>query len=176
MRKVSLLFRIALTAVVAFAIAPSGMVRSQSKTVTTAEMAQRADVVVVGRVSGLSSEWNENRTRITTKVAVAVDQYVKGGTPGNSLTLYVPGGEVDGVGEVYSHMPTFKTNENVLVFAEKDTRGRFHVSGGREGKCLLQKDQITGRLMVSGTKSLDEFTNQIKTAVMQQQVAPEQKH
>ena len=64
---------------------------------------------------------------IRTRVTLSVDQFVKGGSPQNSLTIYIPGGEIDGVGEVYSHMPTFRQNEDVVVFAEKDRDDRYRV-------------------------------------------------
>lgn len=92
--------------------------RCQSRIATTSEVAEQADVVVVGKVGGLVVEWVDGRTRIQTRVMIAVDQYVKGDASTKSMTVIVPGGKVDGVGEVYSHAPRFLRNENVVLFAK----------------------------------------------------------
>lgn len=102
---------------------------------------------------------------IRTRVTVNVDQYVKGGSAGNALTLYVSGGEVDGVGEVYSDMPRFRAEEEVFVFAKKDARGFYRVAGGDQGKYTILKDEASGRPMVAGRKTLEEFTASVRTAL-----------
>jgi hypothetical protein len=143
--------------------------RSQSRQVTTEELARQAEVVAVGKVTALRSEWNEAHTMIRTRVTLAVDEYVKGGSSDRTFTLYAPGGEVGGVGELYSDMATFRQDENVVVFAQKDKQGRYRVSDGFQGKMTVVKDQITGKLMVAGGKSLDELTNDVKQSLQPQQ-------
>jgi hypothetical protein len=145
-------------------VAVSGAM-AQRKTTTTEQLAQRAEVVAVGRVKNLSPEWNESRTAIRTRVIFAVDEVVKGQAPGSTLTIYVPGGEVNGVGEVYSHMPTFKKEEQAVVFVEKDKDNHFRVSGGQDGKLAVVQDPTTGKPVVAGVKPLAEFTAQVKDIV-----------
>lgn len=128
------------------------------------DMSRRADVVVVGKVNRVASEWNASRSRIVTRVTIAVDQYVKGSPAGGTMTLVVPGGEVDGVGEWYSHSPQFKENEDVLVFAEKDAGGILRVTAGNLGKFSLQTDEHTGRRALPNGLPLERLTNQIKDA------------
>jgi hypothetical protein len=140
----------------------------QSKIATTDELAKRAEVVAVGKMTGLVSEWNETRTMIRTRVTVTVDQYVKGGVSANTLTIYVPGGEVGGVGEVYSDMPIFRRDEDVVVFAERDKQNRYRVTAGPQGKLTLKRDAITGKVMVSAGRSLDELTKEVKRAAQVQ--------
>lgn len=141
---------------------------SQTKLSSTAALAQRAEVVAVGTVTSLVSEWNESHSSIQTRVNVAVSEYLKGNNSSHSLTIVVPGGEIDGVGEVYSHMPKFRTAEEVFVFAKKDTRGLYRVAGGDEGKYTLQRDAVTGKLSVAGDKSLEEFSSTVRTALQVQ--------
>jgi hypothetical protein len=81
---------------------PGAGALSQSKELTTEALAGQAEVVAVGKVSSLVPQWNEDHSRIFTRVTLSVDQYIKGGSAGQPLTLLVPGGEVDGVGELYS--------------------------------------------------------------------------
>jgi hypothetical protein len=142
--------------------------RAQSIEVTPAALAVKADIVAVGKVSSLVSRWNGDHSRILTSVTLSVDQYVKGGAPGQPLTIVVPGGEVDGVGELYSHMATFQQGESVLVFAEKDTRGNYRVSSGQQGKYTVRKDETTGQLTVGGTMTLQGMTALVQKAIVSQ--------
>ncbi len=130
----------------------------------TDDMSRKAEVVVVGTVNRVASEWNASHTRIVTRVTLAVDQYVKGSSTGGTMTLVVPGGEVGGVGEWYSHSPQFKENEDVLVFAEKDAQGMLRVTAGNRGKISLRKDGETGRRVLSNGLPLERLMNQIRDA------------
>jgi hypothetical protein len=141
---------------------------AQSRELPTEVLATQAEIVAVGKVSSLVSRWNESHSRIVTQVTIAVDQYFKGGTPGSPLTILVPGGEVDGVGELYSHTAVFQRDESVLVFAQKDARGNYGVAAGQQGKYTVKKDDATGRLMVGGTRPLQEVTAVIQKAVLDQ--------
>ncbi len=140
-----------------------GLVAGQEQATSLAGLTRRADVVVSGRVTTLESEWDETRTRIRTRVSVAVDEFVKGTGREGTLTLYTPGGEIDGVGEVYSEMPAWKSGEQVVVFAQKDQRGKYLVTGGHQGKLTVTKDERTGRPMVTESLSLEEFTRQVRS-------------
>jgi hypothetical protein len=129
------------------------------------KLSQESDAVVVGRVAGLASEWNESKTRIQTRVTISVDQNVKGDPSMKSMTVLVPGGEVGGVGEVYSHAPKFKNDESVIVFAKKAKQGYYQLSEGTQGKYSVLKDEVSGRLMVAGANTLEAFTGRVKAAL-----------
>jgi hypothetical protein len=128
-------------------VLPGAGVLSQSKELTTEALAGQAEVVAVGKVSSL----------------------VSGGTAGQPLTPPAPGGEVDGVGELYSHTAVFQSDENVLVFAQKDRQGNYRVSAGQQGKYTVRKDDASGQLMVGGTRTLQEVTAIVQKAVLDQQ-------
>ena len=144
------------------------LLKAQTIASSTDDISRQAEVIAIAKVAGLSAEWNEAHTMIRTRVTLNVDQYVKGGTAGNALTLYVPGGEVDGVGEVYSDMPRFKADEEVFVFAKKDTRGLYRIAGGEQGKYTIQRDAVTGKLSVAGNKPLDDFAASVRKALQVQ--------
>jgi hypothetical protein len=139
-------------------------VHSQSKAVPLEELTRDADVVAVGKVTGMKGEWDQNKTRIVTRVTVAVNEYLKGNA-GTVLTITSPGGEVDGVGEWYSHTARFKKDEDVVVFAEKDKKGNFRVAGGEQGKLVVKKDAQTSIERVSPQMTLDDFKTRVKHAV-----------
>ena len=131
-------------------------------------LTQQADAIVVGKVSTVRSEWTADKTRIVTKVSVDVDEYVKGQPAGKTMVITHLGGEVDGVGELYSSAPHFSPGEDVLVFVKKDSKNNLTVAGGNEGKIKITKNESTGERMIQGNVSLSSFTNMVKTAVKQQ--------
>ena len=99
-----------------------------------------------------------------------MDEYVKGQSLGRTIVLTHPGGEVDGVGELYSHTPSFTSGEEVLVFARKDSKNNLLVTGGPEGKCRIVKDEVTGQKMIQGKTPLAGFTGRVNKMVEEQQV------
>ncbi len=133
------------------------------------QLSQEADVIVVGNVNHLAAEWDATKSRIQTRVTIAVTDMIKGGGNPPTVTLVVPGGEVDGVGEWYSHTASFKQNEDVVVFATKDPKGLLRVASGQMGKFTIKKDNMTGKRIIPNVGSLDQFTSHIKSVVQSQQ-------
>ena len=141
---------------------------SQLKKLTTEELTVGAEVVAVGKVTAMRSEWNKDRTRIYTKVTISVDQYVRGEQVEKTLTITHLGGEVGDVGELYSGTPKFRKDEEVLVFVKKDKLGNLRVAGGAQGKYTITKSELTAPKMVGENRTLDDFTDQIKSIMKQQ--------
>jgi len=158
-----------LTSAIVLVLAAPTVVVGQSQGGKTADLVKRSDVIVVGKVGRKASEWNEDKSRIQTRVSVTVDQTIKGSPAARTITVIVPGGEVGGVGEWYSHTAQFAVNEDVVVFAKKDKRGDYRVAGGEHGKVSLEKDGATGNLIVPNLGTLDQFTAQVKTVVKAQE-------
>lgn len=146
----------------------SRVASSQSKAVPTEVLTRRAEIVAVGKVTSLRSEWSDDRRRIVTRATVAVDEYLKGEQPQRSLVITIPGGEIDGVGETYSHTARFKKDEQIVVFAAADNQGRLGVVGGDEGKMTVARDEITGLQMVADKEPLSAFTSRLKGVVQAQ--------
>lgn len=136
----------------------------QTKHLSTDELSKQAEVVAVGKVSGVKSQWDNNKSRIVTQVTMTVGEYLKGNA-GGEMTITSPGGEVDGVGEWYSHSPRFKNAEDVVVFARRDKQGHYRIAGGHEGKFSVKKDAASGKQVVNEHGSLDEFKSQIRKSV-----------
>jgi hypothetical protein len=140
------------------------------KPLTTDELTSRSDVIVVGKVTERKSEWNNNKSRIYTRVTLAVDQCLKGDAAQKTITITTLGGEVDGVGELYTHTPSFKPDEKVVVFAQKDKQGSLRVAGGLQGKYSIKENEVTGKPAVAGDKPLEEFLSRVKVAIESQSV------
>jgi len=141
----------------------------QTKSLKTNELTGQSEVIVVGKVNAMKSEWNKDKSRIQTNVTIAVDETMKGAVEGGTLTVVIPGGEVDGVGEWYSHSVAFKTEEEVVVFAAKDKAGKYRVTSGERGKFIVAKEVKTGAKIIPNIGSLEEFTTRVKKSVKDQQ-------
>jgi hypothetical protein len=150
-------------------IALSSVLYSQSKTINTGNLIRESEVIVHGNVTGRMAEWTPKHDKIQTRVTVAVDQTLKGTVPGSTMTVVVPGGEVDGVGEWYSHIARFDADEEVVLFAKQDRGGIFRIAGGEAGKFTVKKDPTTGSKTISNNGTLEAFTSRIKSTVKQQQ-------
>ncbi|MBP1649260.1 MAG: hypothetical protein H6Q30_2705 [Bacteroidetes bacterium] len=139
---------------------------AQQKQKTVDELTKQADVVAVGRVTALKSEWDEGKTRIITRVTLTVDEYLKEGTErSKTVNIVTLGGEIGDVGEMYTHVPTFRQSENVVVFLRKDNRGDYRVSGGTQGKYSIERDPESRKMMVGGSIPVEDFTTSIKRSI-----------
>lgn len=97
-----------------------------------------ADLILTGKVAKQESGWTQDKSRIITYTTIKADEFLKGNSNQNSVVVVHPGGEVDGVGELYTHMPTFKNDEEVLLFLVKDKKStNYNVLYGEEGKVAL---------------------------------------
>ena len=133
------------------------------------KLSKKADVILTGKVTVKQSSWNASQTRIYTKTTVEVDEYLKGNHTGNSVEIITPGGEVGDVGELYTHMPTFKNNEEVVVFLKKDQQSQtYKVLNGEAGKIIVFEDATSGQKVTSSNVSVKQLKSQIKNSLDQQ--------
>ena len=129
-------------------------------------MSKNADVIITGKVTQQNSNWNENKTRIYTQATIQVEEYLKGNSNGSSLIVIYPGGEVGDVGEMYSHMPKFQDDEEVLVFLKKDEKtSDYKVFNGEEGKINVIRDPKTGEKVTTSNVQINSLKAQIKSYI-----------
>jgi hypothetical protein len=143
---------------------PSGVIK-KPPVLTLDKLAQQSEVIAAGTVTSMTSEWNEDKSRIQTRVQVAVEDPIKGTSTGSSISIVIPGGEVEGIGELYTHSVKFQQNEEVVVFAAKDDKGNLRVTNGEQGKFLVKKDNASGAKTISDEGSLTEFKNKIRNSL-----------
>ena len=133
------------------------------------KLSKGADVILTGKVSNLKSNWNKNKTRILTEATLQVDEYIKGNSGSNSIVVKYPGGEVGDVGELYTHMPRFSKDEEVLVFLKKDEKEKsFKVYEGEDGKISVIKDAKSGEKVTSSNVKISDLKVQIKNLLKEQ--------
>jgi hypothetical protein len=133
------------------------------------KLARGADVIVTAKVTERKSNWNENKTRIYTRATLRVDEYIKGNGNGDVVEVTYPGGEVGEVGEIYSHMPRFEENEEVLVFLKKDKQLKgFKVFDGEEGKISVVRDIKSNEKISRSSNSVRALKRQINKYLEQE--------
>ncbi len=127
------------------------------------KLSENADLILEGKVVKQNSSWNKDKTRIFTDVTLQVDEYIKGNRGNKTIVITTPGGEVDGVGELYTHMPRFTNDEDVLLFVKADKKNNtFKVFNGEDGKIPLIKDKATGEKVTSFNKKISTLKQEIK--------------
>lgn len=124
-----------------------------------ADLARRADTIVVGTVIQQESAWDAQHTAISTDVTVVVER-VLAGAPGQVVTLRVAGGIVGGMGMRTSNDAVFRDAERVIVFLDTSAVPSS-VVGMQQGKFTIQDNMVT---RAGETWGLEEFIAAIRTA------------
>jgi len=129
-------------------------------------MSENADLIITGKVINQSSSWNKDKTRIYTQATIQVEESLKGNTNGGSVVVSYLGGEVGDVGEIYSHMPRFENEEEVLVFLKRDNANTdYKVFNGEDGKINVLVDPKTGEKITTSNAQINSLKAQIKSYV-----------
>jgi len=115
---------------------------------TPRQMGERAELVVAGTVTATESFWNEKRTKIFTRIEVAIDASYKGAAV-PTVSLLQLGGTVNGIRTTVSGAIRWRTGEEVLLFLEPYTQGVYQVTGLSQGKYRIERDPVSGAAMIS---------------------------
>ena len=126
------------------------------------ELSDQSDLVVVGKVANINSQWNKDKSRIYTNVTVDVEEFVKGNATNRSIVVRHLGGEVGSVGELYSFAPRFKSNEEVMLFLHKNKNGEFNVTNGAKGKFRIKKNETSSMKALESGVSVENIKTIIK--------------
>lgn len=103
-----------------------------------------ADSIVVGRVLGSESYWNDSPRIILTAHTIAVSETLKGGGDA-SISVVTIGGTVGNITLDVPGMATFSPGETAVVFLEE--AGTFNtVLGLSQGKFTVSRDRATNRI------------------------------
>lgn len=102
-----------------------------------------AAVVVEATVLAKQAYWNEGRTRILTRVDLAIDRAHKG-APAGRLSVVQAGGEIDGMRMTVHGVTHWQVGERVLAFLEPAFDTQFRVTGFSQGKFSIRTDPQTG--------------------------------
>ena len=139
-------------------------IHSQQIHVNLKTLTMNSEVILTGKVFKQKSKWNDNKSRIYTDVTIEVDEYLKGQESESTITVRNPGGEVGEVGELYTHMPSFKKEEEMVLFVKKNNYdGKYRVYDGANGKIEIIKNKASGEKYTTSNKKVADLKKQIKS-------------
>jgi hypothetical protein len=156
MRKYSILMSlVTVLLVIAFTLGiRAGDAQAIMLKISLDDLTTEADSIVIGTVEKSVSNWNEDRSAIYTTVTVSVEDDIKGEYSQNSVTIIVPGGEVDGITQTVSDTPSFETGEQAFFFLSdfpqtvlprRQFSPKFYeLQGNFQGKLLIEDDAVEG--------------------------------
>ena len=125
------------------------------------ELTTRSDVIVLGTVSFITSDWNLNRTAIETRIDLKVEEIFKGTVDPAKISFYQLGGVVGDTASSLGEAATFGEGERVAIFLFKSNRERLQVVGFFQGKFSVERRPeglMAVRRIPGLSKSLDEFS------------------
>ena len=114
------------------------------------ELVSRAEVIFQGTVTDVRSQWTGEgaQHRIESYVTFKVEDAMKG-APGESYTLRMLGGTVDGETMEVSDSPKFKVGDRDVIFVENNGSQFIPLVGIMHGRFHVDKDKQTGREMIT---------------------------
>ena len=110
------------------------------------QLCAEADVIFVGTVTDVHSQWVDPDRRAIETVVTFADLVTVVGSPGDPLRLRFSGGVVDDIREEVAGVPRFTVGERVLLFARLErslspivglNQGLFLVADSPRGPVLL---------------------------------------
>jgi hypothetical protein len=148
---------------------------------TLPDLVKQSQAIVIGKVSGVSSAWVEDRRQIFTTITLNVSENLKGSS-GHIVTFTQIGGVVGDTRVSVAGAPIFTPGSEVLLFLSGDPSGYFPTVGMGQGKFDVTTDERSGEKIVinsvlglhspagaplSSSETTRMTINQIKTAVAQ---------
>lgn len=130
-----------------------GLTAAQATTVippTFDELVEKAEIIFQGTVTNVSSQWvgEGAQRRIMSYVTFKVEDAMKGAA-GDTYTLRMLGGTVDGETMEVSDAPKFEVGGREIVFVENNGSQFIPLVGIMHGRFHLKKDDQTGTEFVT---------------------------
>jgi len=131
-----------------------------TRALSIAELTTRSDVIVLGTVSFVTSDWNLNRTAIETRIDLKVEETLKGTVDQAKVSFYHLGGVVGNTVTSLGETAVFVDGERVAVFLSKNNRDRLELVGFFQGKFSIERRReglMAVRRVPGVSKPVDEF-------------------
>jgi hypothetical protein len=116
--------------------------------VSVEQMAKRADIVVRARCVSSEARFTADRSTIETYVSLKTLEVLGGEAPA-TLTVLCRGGRVGKSALRVTGQPTFKADEEVVLFIRKAPKGILRVLGWCQGKFRIVRDAEAGTVTAS---------------------------
>ncbi len=128
------------------------------------ELTYEADSILIGKVKGIESRWNKEKTLIYTYVTVSVTEYIKRISEKEELKeiiVKVLGGKVGDIGLKVSDTPEFIEDEEVFLFLRIEELPIFRVAGLFQGKYTIEDGKAKNKILKQEIL-LDSFIHEIE--------------
>jgi len=105
------------------------------------EMVRKATVILKGKVVATESQWTDDQRgrHIYTNVTIRIDEKIKGNYKDNVFSLEVVGGTVGEITEHTSETPSFRENEEAILFL---TGAPLRLVSGMWGKIKIYDGKV----------------------------------
>jgi hypothetical protein len=126
-----------------------------------AELTRRSDVIVLGIVTSIASDWNVNRTAIETRIDLKVEEIFKGTVHQAKVIFYQLGGVSGDTASSLGQAATFVEGERVAVFLFKNKKEKLQLVGFFQGKFSVEKrpeGEMAVRRIPGVSRPADEVT------------------
>lgn len=157
----------------AFALMPIGLLivsstsgLGQVLSISTKELTEESAAILIGTCTKAESYWDESGSKIFTRVKIRGSRYVKGNL-GTEAEITVPGGKIGNTIYEVSDMPSFREGEEVFVFVWKHPTGKHLVTGGSQGRLVVETDKRTGKKVVKGGAAGIEAATKLEKAPLE---------
>jgi hypothetical protein len=152
-----------------------------------AELVREAEVIVVGTVAGLESDWSADRETIHTTVSLVDLELIKGEVPSVPYELRLAGGVIGDTAQTYPGMPRLVAGGRYLLFVRGNLREFFPLVGAYQGlyrvltdpdgvQRVLRADRgdspVVRALTLPAQPTLEEFTARIREEMRTPDLAP----
>jgi hypothetical protein len=122
-------------------------VASLSLYVSPEQLAQRASLIVEGRVTRTASGYDRELNRLATYISLDVERVHRGPDGLETLVIREPGGRFGGLVNHIDAVPIYKVDETVLVFLEATPDGALRTTGMFFGKFTILEQAERGARM-----------------------------
>jgi hypothetical protein len=112
-----------------------------------AELVTDASAVVYGQVTATEARWLDGRRGIETLVTISVSESLKG-SPGDTVSLRVPGGQLGPYRSILVGAPTLREGDEVVLFLASRGPAIPHLVGLSQGVYRVVVDSDSGRRTV----------------------------
>lgn len=126
------------------------------------QLADRADTILIGTVTGKESRRDAQGGNIYTLVTLKTEQQIKGQPAPETVSIRVQGGELDGISQKVEDSPLFQQGEKVIVFLTAGDGGTMTVVGGLQGKGVIENGTVTSVVQTLSGLQVERVSAMIK--------------
>jgi len=132
---------------------------------TIEQITANADSIIIGKVIDTAVKKDMLTGNINTYISVNVEEWIKGTTDSNVVTIREQGGEIGDERQWAEDSVQFSNGEKVLLFLKSNGDKTSSVLGGFQGKVTLEKTNTPGRIELTVGNNPAEVIKRVKAAV-----------